>query len=88
MANDGFDPINIEFEFIGDAGKSRKGGRESEWKSDWMVDQSLGSLDKMNQLRPDDRTLEDLFQKTIVSGQFFLMKTNCSPSAHDGPTTG
>ena len=29
--------------------------------------QSVVSLDKMNQSRPDDRTLDDLFQKTIVS---------------------
>jgi len=29
--------------------------------------QSIGSLEKMNQIRPDDRTLEELFQKTIVN---------------------
>ncbi|CAF3422701.1 unnamed protein product [Rotaria sp. Silwood1] len=28
---------------------------------------SIGSLEKMNQMRPDDRTLEELFQKTIAT---------------------
>ncbi|CAF2626482.1 unnamed protein product [Rotaria sp. Silwood2] len=28
---------------------------------------SIGSLEKMNQMRPDDRTLEELFQKTIAA---------------------
>jgi len=26
----------------------------------------MGSLEKMNPIRPDDQTLEDLFQRTIV----------------------
>ncbi|CAF4058209.1 unnamed protein product, partial [Rotaria sordida] len=28
---------------------------------------SIGSLERMNQIRPDDRTLEELFQKTIAT---------------------
>ncbi len=34
--------------------------------------QSMGSLEKMNQIRPDDRTLEELFQKTIVNDIFYF----------------
>lgn len=30
----------------------------------------MGSLEKMNQIRPDDRTLEEMFQKTIVNKKF------------------
>jgi hypothetical protein len=34
--------------------------------------QSVASLEKMNQMRPDDRTLEELFQKTIVTDVFLF----------------
>ncbi|CAF3845720.1 unnamed protein product [Rotaria sp. Silwood1] len=39
----------------------------SSLNSSETLEKSIGSLDKMNQLRPDDRTLEDLFQKTMAT---------------------
>ncbi|CAF2066974.1 unnamed protein product [Rotaria magnacalcarata] len=39
----------------------------SSLNSSETLEKSIASLDKMNQLRPDDRTLEDLFQKTIAT---------------------
>ncbi|UJR33234.1 hypothetical protein I4U23_020689 [Adineta vaga] len=39
----------------------------SSFNSSGTLRKSLGSLEKMNQIRPDDRTLEELFQKTLAT---------------------
>ncbi|CAF4333160.1 unnamed protein product, partial [Adineta steineri] len=39
----------------------------SSFNSSETLRKGIGSIEKMNQIRPDDRTLEELFQKTLAA---------------------
>ena len=58
------DSINIQFEFNEYIKKSKLVDDHSLFNGSL---QSLGSMDAIDPIRPDDQTLDDLFQKAIVS---------------------